>query len=151
MHRIEDAPMQLRSERHLPTAPRFRAGLIVATSMKHSLAGCFIVAALTIWTSSPVHAAGNINAKIMLNALSLTTKNPCTRALNLPLACTGYEAGTSNLALYPTTLSVSIDYSGIGEAAYYCVKAVTVEGVVPMTPTTWTGIKSLTRQGVTKP
>ncbi|HEX7880643.1 MAG TPA: hypothetical protein VF720_14605 [Candidatus Eisenbacteria bacterium] len=51
----------------------------------------------------PAEAAGNRDAKIMLHALSTTSKNPCVRAANLPANCVGFNAGINNLPLYPTT------------------------------------------------
>ena len=51
--------------------------------------------------STGAHAAGNSNAKIMLHALTTTTKAPCARAANLPTDCSLYTAGVDNQPLYP--------------------------------------------------
>jgi hypothetical protein len=55
----------------------------------------------TLTLAGGAHAAGNFNAKIMLHALSPTTKNVCTRSANAPTLCSAYDAGIDNLALYP--------------------------------------------------
>jgi hypothetical protein len=62
------------------------------------------VTLLTFLGAASALAAGNSEAKLMLHALSITTKNPCTRVANLPATCTGYQVG--NLPLYPPTLFV---------------------------------------------
>lgn len=61
-----------------------------------------LVALATTMAPTTAMAAGNANAKIMLHALSLTTKNTCARTANIPSWCAGYDAGTNNRALYPT-------------------------------------------------
>lgn len=85
------------------------------------------MAAMTLlaWLFVPAAVAGpNANARIMLNALSLTAKNHCTRTQNVPLGCSGYDSGVSNVPLYPTlryvyALVVGGDQlSGVGQAAF---------------------------------
>jgi hypothetical protein len=51
--------------------------------------------------SGVAFAAGNANAKLMLQALAPTTKNMCYRAALRPSDCTGYNTGYQ-LPLYPT-------------------------------------------------
>jgi hypothetical protein len=70
--------------------------------MKRVLATAVLAGIATVALSTGAHAAGNANAKIMLHALSLTTKNQCTRPANLPADCTGYNV--SNQPLYPPSL-----------------------------------------------
>lgn len=70
--------------------------------MKRVLATVLLAGVATVALSTGAHAAGNLNAKIMLHALSLTTKNPCTRAANAPTTCAGYSV--SSAPLYPPSL-----------------------------------------------
>ncbi|HEX7880486.1 MAG TPA: hypothetical protein VF720_13815 [Candidatus Eisenbacteria bacterium] len=50
--------------------------------------------------ADPAGAAGNRNAKIMLQALSPVMKNGCVRPATVPATCSGYVV--NNLGLYPT-------------------------------------------------
>ncbi|HEX7880958.1 MAG TPA: hypothetical protein VF720_16220 [Candidatus Eisenbacteria bacterium] len=68
---------------------------------------CFAIIGLLGLTAAALpsrsEAAGNYNAKIILHALSPTTKNQCVRAANFPASCLGYNGGVNNLGLYPTS------------------------------------------------
>jgi hypothetical protein len=70
--------------------------------MSRILRSAVLAGVATLALSTGAHAAGNNNAKIMLHALSLTTKNQCTRAANVQTTCAGYNTGVNNLALVPT-------------------------------------------------
>ncbi len=71
--------------------------------MKRVLVTMLLAGIATVGISTGAHAAGNVNAKIMLHALATTAKAPCVRAQNIPTAgCPGYQAGVDNIALYPT-------------------------------------------------
>lgn len=65
--------------------------------MKRVLATAIVAGFAAMAISTTAQAAGNANAKIMLHALPLTTKNQCTRVQNIPVDCTGYNAGIHNL------------------------------------------------------
>lgn len=76
--------------------------------MKRVLATAILACFALVATATIAAAAGNANGKIMLHALSVTTKNNCTRIVNpnnnVPATgCPGYDAGVSNIPLYPTS------------------------------------------------
>lgn len=73
--------------------------------MKRVLASVLLAGIALVGLSTGANAAGNADAKIMLHALPLTTKNQCNRTgvnTNLQLDCAGYDNGINNKALYPT-------------------------------------------------
>lgn len=65
------------------------------------LTALLLVSVWLLLASGQAGAAGNDNAKLILHALATTTKNPCTRATNIPATCSGYENGVHDKALYP--------------------------------------------------
>ncbi|MDZ4803355.1 MAG: hypothetical protein SGI90_00660 [Candidatus Eisenbacteria bacterium] len=75
--------------------------------MKRVLATMLLAGIATVGISTGANAAGNANAKIMLHALTTTTKNVCLRTIapnvNLPATCSDYNLGINNKALYPTS------------------------------------------------
>ncbi|HEX7880644.1 MAG TPA: hypothetical protein VF720_14610 [Candidatus Eisenbacteria bacterium] len=67
--------------------------------MSRILRSVVLAGVATLAIATGAHAAGNASAKIMLHSLTTTTKNPCTRATNVPAACGGYDNGVSNQTL----------------------------------------------------
>jgi hypothetical protein len=70
--------------------------------MSRFLRSALLAGIATVTLATGAHAAGNLTAKIMLHAQTTTTKNPCTRAANVPASCSGYDVGVSNQPLAPT-------------------------------------------------
>ena len=90
------------------------------SDLGHALAATLLAAFLAGLPAGPARAAGN--AKIMLHALSPTTKNACERAENTPSSCAGYNV--SELPLNPDAFFVYVlvvngsQAEGIGGASF---------------------------------
>lgn len=70
--------------------------------MKRVLSTMLLAGIASVAVATGAHAAGNANAKLMLHALTTTTKAPCSRTANIPASCSGYTAGIDNKGLYPS-------------------------------------------------
>ncbi|MDZ4803356.1 MAG: hypothetical protein SGI90_00665 [Candidatus Eisenbacteria bacterium] len=71
--------------------------------MHRALRTAVLAGIATVALATGAHAAGNVNAKIMLHALPTTTKAVCTRnGALVQSTCSGYDVGINNKSLAPT-------------------------------------------------